>query len=262
MAADARAAALPGFGVLFETELLDARRSKRLIAFVVIMTGVLALVPVIAYLNADNYASGSRHLIDADAMDGLVGTWAVLVGFMGSLMVIASTVDALTHERAVGVTAWIITKPVSRLSYLLAKATAHAVVASVTIVIIPSAVWFALTVLLFQGLSAPAIAGAALILCIEMAFLSFTVIAIGVAFRSVAPIAIVSLAAWFLPTVIPAIVRLDWTAYVLPSYLPVAAVSAAISQAESFTFTIPLAAILIAAAAFALAVLSFERQEL
>jgi ABC-2 type transport system permease protein len=260
--AEARSAALPGFGVLFETELLDARRSRRLIAFLLIMTIVVALIPVIAYVNADNYADSGRHLLSDDAMDGLVGTWAALVGFMGSLMVIAATVDALTHERSIGVTAWIITKPVSRLSYLLAKAMAHAVVASVTVVIIPTLVWFVLTVLLFQGVSIPAIAGAALILCIEMTFLSFFVIAIGVAFRSVAPIAIIALAGWFIPTVVPVIASLDWTYRVLPSYLPVAAVTAAISQAEALTFTIPIASLLIGAAVFAVAVISFERQEL
>jgi hypothetical protein len=117
-------------------------------------------------------------------------------------------------------------------------------------------------VLLFQGISAPAIAGAALILCIEMAFLSFTVIAIGVLFRSVAPIAIIALAIWFLPTVIPAVASLNWTYRVLPSYLPVAAVSAAISDVESATLTIPIAALAIASVAFTLAVLHFERQEL
>lgn len=257
-----RSSPLPGFAVLFETELLDARRSKRLIAFVLIMTIVVALVPVIAYINADNYADSGRHLLSDDAMDGLVGTWAALVGFMGSLMVIAATVDALTHERSVGVTAWIITKPVSRLSYLLAKAAAHAVVACVTVVLIPSAVWFALTALLFQGLSVPGFLGATLILCIEMTFLSFFVIAIGVAFRSVAPIAIIALAGWFIPTVVPAIASLDWTYHVLPSYLPLAAVSASVSEVRAFTYTIPLASMGIAAAIFALAVVAFERQEL
>lgn len=262
MAAEARIAALPGFAVLFQTELLDARRSKRLIAFLIIMTGVLLLVPVIAYFNVENYASSGRILLNQNDMDGLMGTWAAIVGYLGSLMVIAATVDALTQERAVGVTAWIITKPVSRLSYLLAKATAHSAVASVTIVIVPTIVWYVVTALLFRGISIPAVAGGSLILCIEMAFLSFAVIAIGVAFRSVAPIAIIALAVWFLPAVIPAISLLNWTAKVLPAYLPVAAVSAAISQTGSSTYTIPLAAIGIAAVAFTLAVLHFERQEL
>jgi hypothetical protein len=95
-----------------------------------------------------------------------------------------------------------------------------------------------------------------------MAFLSFTVIAIGVLFRSVAPIAIIALAIWFLPTVIPAVASLNWTYRVLPSYLPIAAISAAVSETESLTFTIPLAAVVIATLAFTLAVLHFERQEL
>ena len=261
MAADTHTGALPGFRVLLETELLDARRSKRLIAFVLIMSGVVALVPLLTFVNADNYATGGRHLLRPGAMDSLVGTWAGLIGFMGSLMVIASTVDALTHERSIGVTAWVITKPVSRLSYLLAKASAHAIVASFTIVLAPSIVWLLLTVMLFQGVSLPAVLGAVLILCVEMAFLSFTVIAIGVAFRSVAPIAIIALAGWFLPTVIPAL-ALNWTYHVLPSYLPLAAIGAGVSAHEGFIVTVPIASMIIAAIVFAAAVISFERQEL
>ena len=256
------AAAFPGFAALFEKELLEARRSKRLIAFLVIMTGILLLIPLLTYPNAENYGTGSRHLLSANDVENMLGTWAALVGFLGSLMIIASTVDALTHERALGVTAWIITKPVSRLSYLLAKATAHAAIACTTIVLVPSAIWLVVTLLLFQDISIINILAAAGILCIEMAFLSFAVLSIAVFFRSVAPIAIVSLALWFLPNVVPAIASLRWTYRVLPSYLPLAALSAAIDQADGPTATIPLASLAIAAVAFAVAVLFFERQEL
>lgn len=260
--ARASGAVLPGFAVLFEKEVLEARRSKRMIAFVLIMTGVLALIPIIGFYNADNYADGGRHVVDTDVTDGMLGTWASLVGFMGSLMVIASTVDAVTTERSGGITAWIITKPVSRLSYLFAKALAHSVVACVTIVVIPSIVWLGLTLLMFTEARPGLVGVAALILCIEMAFLSFTVVALGTAFRSVAPVAIIALALWFLPNVVPAIESLNWTYRVLPSYLPIAAAVVAVDESESFAVTVPLASIGIATAVFAGAVLHFERQEL
>lgn len=259
---DAPGPMLPGFDVLFEREILDARRSKRLYAFAVIMTLALLLIVVIAYANVGALNTGARHEIETSSMNRMLGTWAYVVGFLGSLMVIAASVDAVTSERALGLTSWIITKPVSRVSYLLAKASAHALVASMTLVILPSAVWVIMTFALFRDVPAMNIVVAAAILCVEMVFLSFTVVALGVVFRSVAPIAILSLALWFLPNVVPAIESLRWTYRVLPSYLPIAALSVAVDDAQSFSVTIPLVSILIAAIVFVGAVTQFERQEL
>ncbi len=254
--------ALSGFNVLFENELLDARRSKRIIAFLAIMTLSLLLVFVIGYVNVKTFGDGARHVIQQSSMERMVGTWATLVGFMGSLMVIAATVDAVTHERALGITSWIVTKPVSRLSYLSAKASAHAAIACITIVIIPSAIWVTLSLVFFEAVPAAHIIVAAGILCVEMAFLSFVVVALGVVFRSVAPVAVCALAVWFLPNVVPAISSLNWTYRILPSYLPIAALSVALNEKETYALTIPIASIILAALAFAAAVLQFERQEL
>ena len=132
-------ALLPGFGVLFHKELLEARRSKRIIIFLVIMTGALILVPVIGYLRIENFGTGvapcGRRRATCRAC---VGAWSALVGYLGSLMVIASTVDAMTRERALGISAWILTKPVSRPSYLLAKASAHTAINIITLILIPT----------------------------------------------------------------------------------------------------------------------------
>lgn len=253
---------LPGFNVLLEKELLEARRSKRIIIFVVIITGALLLIPLIGYLRIAHTGDGFRHVVSGDSMDRMLGTWATLVGFLGSLMVIASTVDAMTHERSLGVTAWIVTKPVSRVSYLMAKAVAHAMIACVTLVLLPSLIWLVVMVALFAGVSVTQVFGATAILCVEMCFLSFLIVALGVPLRSVAPIAVIALALWFLPNVVPAIESLRWTYRVLPSYLPIAALTAALGETEAFTITVPLAAVVIAALAFVLAVFWFEGQEL
>ena len=67
-------ALLPGFGVLFHKEFLEARRSKRIIIFLVIMTGALILVPVIGYLRIENFGTGSRHVVEGEDMQALVGS--------------------------------------------------------------------------------------------------------------------------------------------------------------------------------------------
>ena len=254
--------ALPGFGVLLQRELLEAARSKRIVIFLGIMTFTVALVPVIGYLRIEHIGDSARHVVPYSNMRGMLLGWTSLVGFLGALMVIASTVDAVSSERSSGITAWIVTKPVSRLSYLMSKAVAHTVTSIVTLVAFPTLVFGILMLVLFQGVPIAALVSATLILCIEMGFLSFFTIAIGVPLRTVTPIALTALAFWFLPTLVPAISSLRWTFRVLPSYLPIAALSAAAEEASSPTYTIPLASILLAAGVFVAAVALFERQEL
>jgi ABC-2 type transport system permease protein len=251
----------PGFGVLLGKELAEALRSKRLVIFAVVMTGVCLLVPAFGFANLDHYGSGSRHTVSDDDMHTMLVSWAALIGYLGSLMVIASTVDAVSRERATGITAWIVTKPVSRLSYLLAKATAHALVACVTLVIVPSAVWFAVTAALFTHVPFANVYIAVAILCLEMGFLSAFVVALGVPLRSVTPIAIIALALWFMPTVLP-VFSLRWMLYILPSYLPIEAMLAAVDKMSGRTATVPLASAIAGLLVFAGAVIMFERQEL
>jgi ABC-2 type transport system permease protein len=253
---------LPGFGVLLGKELAEALRSKRLVIFAVVMTSVCLLVPAFGFYNLDNYGSDGRHTVTDHDMHTMLGSWAVLVGYLGSLMVIASTVDAVTRERTMGIAAWIVTKPVSRLSYLLAKATAHTLVACLALVIAPSIVWFVVTAALFTGVPFATVYIAASILCLEMAFLSAFTVALGVPLRSVTPIAIIALALWFMPTFVPSISALRWTYHVLPAYLPLEATAAAVDEMSATTATVPIASAIIAVLAFAGAVVMFERQEL
>ena len=254
---------LPGFGVLLDKELSEAGRSKRLIAFVLLMSFFVSLFPLIGYARIDYFGDGARHAISADDMNDLAGGTMGLLGYLGALMVIASTVDAVTRERALGVTAWIITKPVSRLSYLLAIAVGHALSALLTIIIIPAAIWTVLMVALFQDVPLERVFGALGLLMIEVAFLCFLNVALGVLFRSVTWVAISSLALWFLPTILPVIATLQWVVYVLPSYLPLFAIAIGATGYEHEAFlTVPIASIAIGAGLFAGAVWLFERQEL
>jgi ABC-type transport system involved in multi-copper enzyme maturation permease subunit len=266
MQAEARVATtaqlLPGFGVLFEKEVAESRRSKRMIIFLVIMTVAVLLIPLIGYFTVDDLGDGGRITPSDSHMHGMTGTWAVLVGYLASFMVIAATVDAVTRERALGITAWIATKPVSRLSYLLAKACAETTVAAATIVIIPTVLWLAVSVVVFRNVPVGDIIVAMGILVIEVAFLAFLIVGLGVIFRTVAPIAIIALALWFIPNTVPIILTQDWAFYVIPSYLPFSALSAAVDEYSRFTWTVPASALIIATAAFTAAFLQFERQEL
>ncbi|HXK32611.1 MAG TPA: ABC transporter permease subunit [Dehalococcoidia bacterium] len=259
---------LPGFGVLFDKEMREARRQKRIIIFTVVMTLLLALVPVIAARTAETIPDDrARLLLTADSMDGLVGVWAGIVGYLGALMIVAATVDAIAHERALGVTAWIVTKPVARQSYLLSKIAAHALVGIVAIVVIPTAVFAALSVGLFQDVPLERIGLAAVVLSVEMIFLSTLVVALGVPLRSVMPILLIALAVWFAPVIVPlpAFERTEWTTYVLPSNLPLAAVLSAVRDRGEFAaaaVTVPMVAVGLTLLLLVAALSLFERQEL
>jgi ABC-2 type transport system permease protein len=255
---------LLGFRVLFGKEMAEARRSKRAIAFVLLMTVILLMVPIIGYFRFDEYGTGGRHVLSDEDMAGAVQTWAGLVAYIGSLMVIASTVDALTRERSLGITAWIVTKPVSRLSYLSAKALSHAAISAISVVIVPTIIWLVVMTALFQDVPYGSVVWSSTILLLEVGFLSFAVVALGVPLQAVVWIALVSLGFWFIPTAVPAIQTLDWTYRVLPSYLPVAAILATDPQyaTSSEVFTISIASIVIASGLFVAAALWFERQEL
>jgi ABC-type transport system involved in multi-copper enzyme maturation permease subunit len=255
---------LPGVTRLFRKELMEARRSKRALAFVLIMTGILLLIPLIGFFRLDNLGDGPRRLVSDEDMEGMVVAWSGILAYIGSLMVIASTVDAMTQERALGVTAWIVTKPVSRLSYLVAKAAGHAAVSAVTVVAIPTAVWLLVMTVTFSDLPYALVAWAVVIMCVEVLFLSFCVVALGVPLRAVVWIALVSLGLWFIPTAVPAISSLEWTYRVLPSYLPFAVIMASVSEdaTDSAVFTLAVASLATAGIVFLGASILFERQEL
>jgi hypothetical protein len=99
---------------------------------------------------------------------------------------------------------------------------------------------------------------------VEVTFLSFAVVALGVPLNAVVWIALVSLGFWFIPTAVPAIAALEWTYRVLPSYLPIAALAATDAEfaTDSEVFTIVLASIVVGAIMFIASAVWFERQEL
>lgn len=253
---------LPGFAALSRKELLEATRSRRMPVFLLLMTFVVVLVPLIGYARIDAFNDGFRHVIRPASMEGMVAAWAGIVAYLGSLLVIAATVDAVSNERSLGVAGWIVTKPVSRAAYLASKAAMHALTATAVVVIIPGTIWLILTVLLFEDVPMARILFAALVLCVEMLFLSLLTVSLGVPFRSVVWIAVIALAVWFLPTIVPVIALVEWAPYVIPSYLPFAAILAATGDETRFVISVTLSALVIGIVVFAAAVSLFEQQEI
>lgn len=268
MAADAAAAPatspiLPGFTQLLRKELLDARRSKRLWAFVIIMTlALLAIVLSVGGVERNDVDDYGFRRTDDEIIDDMLGTWAGIIAYLGSFMIIAATIDPVTRERSLGITAWIITKPVSRLSYLSAIAAGHIITGIAAIVVLPSIPVLLITAIWFQQLPIDQVGIGLVVLAVEVSFLTLLNVALGVVFRSVPPVLLCSLAIWFLPTILPAFGGLRWLLYVLPSYLPVAAIVAAAQPDDWAVVTIPAFSLGLGALAFWTAAELFEGQEL
>jgi ABC-type transport system involved in multi-copper enzyme maturation permease subunit len=254
--------ALPGFPQLLRKEMIDARRSKRLIIFTVVMAlALLSIVTSVGAFEGDDFTADGP-LTDAERVDNMLGVWAGIVAYLGSFMMIAATIDPVVRERSLGITAWIITKPVSRLSYLLSIAIGHTAAGIATIVLLPSIPILVIVAIWFQTLPLDSVIIAMAILSIEMTFLAFVNVALGVLFRSVTPVLLVSLAIWFLPNLGPVFAG-EWSIRVLPAYLPVAAIVAATDPSEDvMVLTVPLVAVLLSGIAFLVAAQLFEGQEL
>jgi ABC-type transport system involved in multi-copper enzyme maturation permease subunit len=254
---------LPGFTQLLRKELIEARRSKRLIAFVLVMTlALLTIVLSVGGVARNETLNDGFRRTDEEVINAMLGTWAGIIAYLGSFMIIAVTIDPVTRERSLGITAWIITKPVSRLSYLSAIAAGHIITGVAAIVILPSIPVLLITAAWFQQLPIDQVGAGLLVLAVEVAFLTALNVGLGVVFRSVPPVLMCSLAVWFLPTILPAFAGLRWLFYVLPSYLPVAAIVGAGGVDEWMVVSVPAFSLGLGALVFWIAAELFEGQEL
>jgi ABC-2 type transport system permease protein len=114
----------------------------------------------------------------------LVGATAIGIG------VVLTTQSAVVGEKELGTAAWVMSKPVSRTSFVLAKLIAHSVGFFVTAVVIPSIVFavearFLLPVPLDYGRFSLAVA----VLALSVLFYVVLTIALGCTFKGRGPVA-------------------------------------------------------------------------
>ncbi len=191
---------LAGFGNIFHKEALEWFRTRRFAISATLTSLLVGVVPIGVFIHEGGLHHG-RIPISSGTYQNMMNGWMSLSVTLGTYLMIALTMGMLVREEEMGTAQWLFTKPVSRLAYALAKYSANAAIAAFAAVIVPGAIFLALTQLLFTtGVQHWGGAGIALGLA---SFHAATVIAIILAlstiFSSQGPVAGVVFGLGFLP---------------------------------------------------------------
>jgi ABC-2 type transport system permease protein len=252
-----------GLAVLVRRELLEQRRTSRLLVVLAVFAVIGIISPLTAfYLNEIIAAVGGGQIditfpppTAADAVAQLIKNAGQFGGFIAVLL----TMGAVVTEKERGTAAMILTKPATRSAFLVAKVAAIGLLLAISV-----AVAFGLaagyTAVLFEALPLTGVVASAAVLWLSLAvFAALTFLA-----STVAPSAIVAggvgLAALLATGIVGALPGLGpW----MPTGLWGAAQALALGQPPAADVVGPvLLNAGICVAAVALAVVAFRRQEL
>jgi ABC-2 type transport system permease protein len=135
---------LAGAGNIFAKEVREWLRTRRFVTASGLTGLLLAIVPIGVFI----HEGGLRHgqvTLGVDGYHAMMEAWLALTLTLGNYLTVALTMGILIKEEETGTAQWLFTKPVSRAGYGLAKYTANAMMAIVAAVLVPSAVFLALT---------------------------------------------------------------------------------------------------------------------
>ncbi len=174
---------------------------------------------------------------------------------------VVTTQSAVVGEKQRGTAAWIMSKPVSRAAFVLAKLVAHSLTFLLLAVVLPSAIFYAQSLLLWGALPDPvAFAGATLLVMLHVLFYLSLTLALGTFFRGSGPVA--GVAAGVLLLGAAAQERVGRLAAVLPWKLPALAGLVATHEPVATVLPIPVGAALASIGLLvAVAVWRFQREE-
>jgi ABC-2 type transport system permease protein len=155
---------MAGFGPLLRKELLEQWRTFRLpvVATIFLLVGLSS--PLLAWFTPDILKAVAGDQIPlvlppptaADAVDQL----AKNLGQFGGLIAVLLAMGAVATEKERGTAAMILSKPVSRAGFLIAKIVAIGLTLGIATVIASAGAWF-YTLILFEALPVAGVAAAA-----------------------------------------------------------------------------------------------------
>lgn len=135
---------LSGFGNILGKELSDWFGTRRwwvqsLVWLIILNVGLAIILFVLpnqeaSAMHMNAAASGSA----ADLYQSGLAMFFNTLAMLGSIGIIVLTQDEIIQEKQSGTAAWILTKPVSRASFILSKVLSNAVGASIFILAIPA----------------------------------------------------------------------------------------------------------------------------
>ena len=131
---------LAGFGNILSKELSDWFGTRRwwiqALIWLIILNVGLALVLFVAPRFDPQAAQGGPDGLYMSGLSVFFNTLALL----GSIGVIILTQDEIIQEKQSGTAAWILTKPVSRLSFILSKLLSNVVGVLLLVIVVPAVV--------------------------------------------------------------------------------------------------------------------------
>jgi len=182
---------MSGFGNLLQKEFSSWFQTRRLLVqaviWVAIINGLMAFMPVLhAATPADVGAPPIAEML-AQIFAGL-GNIAAAIG------AVITGQDLLVGERQSGTAAWILSKPVSRIAFLLAKFVGNLVPLWLVAVLLPSAVGYLQFDLIADGITLNTLLAVVGLQSITLLFFLALTIILGTLFRTRGPILGISLA--------------------------------------------------------------------
>lgn len=224
------------FGVVFAKDLREQWRTLRLpiVAIVFLVFGMAS--PLLAKYTPDLVANSGANIqvtmptpTTADAVDQLIKN----VGQFGSFAAILLAMGAIARERERGTAALVLSKPVSRPTFLASKFTALLVTLGISIAV-GALADYAYTAALFSTLNVPGfLACCAFILVGIVVFASVTFLA-STLIGSTLPAAGVGLSVYILVSIASIAPRLN---HILPAGLEVPAHALALGQTPPHVWT-------------------------
>lgn len=239
-----------GLGNLLLKELAGWWRTRRWLAqtllWLVVVNGMLALV----------LSSPSGLRLNQQGIPSAVTVFTIFSGFFVPLGVLVALQSSLVGEKQSGTAAWVLSKPVSRLAFLISKLLADALGFLVTMVLVQGAVAYALLAAHGVTLSPAGCLAALGLLFVNLLFYQTLALALG-AFsnsrRLVLGVSLIVLFAMNQLSQLPALMN-------LPGRLPYQAADLMVGRALSAPW--PLAGALALSVAFVVAAAwRFEREE-
>lgn len=144
---------LGGFRNIFAKELADWFGTRRwwiqTLVWLIIFNVGLALILFVAPVLDPQASTGPDELY----MSGL-GVFFNTLALLGSIGVIILTQDEIIQEKQSGTAAWILTKPVSRASFILSKLLSNVVGVLILVIAVPALVAY-IEIMIASGRGAP-----------------------------------------------------------------------------------------------------------
>lgn len=250
------------FRILLEKELLESWRTRRLPVIVILLALVGLSSPLLARFTPQIIAAFAVELgpielptpTITDAVDQIVEN----VGQFGVLAAILLAMGSMAAEKERGTAALILTKPVGRAAFLVAKFAALAVVlgAATAVSVLVGGIY---TTLLFEAPSAAGLAALGLLVWLQLlAFASITVLGSTLTGSSLAAgaIGLIASVALAIGSAFPGFGN------VLPPGLSRIAREVALDQAPAAPWAALAVTLAVIGGSIALSWLSFRRQEL